>query len=183
LGGYRNWHDLYAENTFAQDGGQQGTREHEDAVSLYYALRRNADGMLNPKTGKYDGISSVYRLRMSAAFVMDPGEAMDIPKLAQEEERKAAFEGIKQAVIKGADTLIPQAVPPGTTEASFPALESEMDGLPGREYFLKTLDRPHYEGEDASGLPPWLRKKKPAEPQPPKQQVRNEVPVVAAQAK
>jgi hypothetical protein len=27
MGGYRDWRDLYAENTFAQDGGQQGTRE------------------------------------------------------------------------------------------------------------------------------------------------------------
>src|SRR5476651_1650398 len=50
IGGYRNWRDLYAENTFAQDGGQQGIREHEDHVSLYYALRRNADGLYNNKT-------------------------------------------------------------------------------------------------------------------------------------
>src|SRR4051812_32846424 len=144
LGGYRNWHDLYAENTFAQDGGQQGTREHEDAVSLYYALRRNADGIYNDKTGRYDGISTVYRIKASAAFVVDPDQAMEIPKLAPEEARKAAFEGIKQAVIKGTATLNPQAVPPGTTEASYPALEHEMDGLVSREYFLKTLDRPHY---------------------------------------
>src|SRR5882672_9953285 len=82
VGGYRNWRDLYAENTFAQDGGQQGTREHEDAVSLYYALRRNADGMLNPQTGKYDGISSVYRVKLASAYVVDPDKAMDIPKLA-----------------------------------------------------------------------------------------------------
>ena len=52
IGGYRNWRDLYAENTFAQDGGEQGIREHEDHVALYYALRRNADGMRNPRTGK-----------------------------------------------------------------------------------------------------------------------------------
>jgi hypothetical protein len=176
IGGYRNWHDLYAENTFAQDGGQQGTREHEDAVALYYALRRNADGMLNPETGKYDGISAVYRIKMSAAFVVDPDKPMDISKQASEEERKIAFENIKQAVIKGADSRIPQPVPPGTTEASFPALEHEMDGLPSREYFLKTLDRPHYAGEGE-------RSRKPAapqqQPQPPKQ-VRNEGPVVAA---
>ena len=25
IGGYRDWRDLYAENTFAQDGGQQGS--------------------------------------------------------------------------------------------------------------------------------------------------------------
>ncbi len=177
IGGYRDWRDLYAENTFAQDGGQQGTREHEDAVSLYYALRRNADGIYNEKTGRYDGISSVYRIKASAAFVVDPDRPMDVPKLAQEEERKAAFEGIKQAVIKGAATLVPQAVPPGTTEGSYPALEHEMDGLVSREYFLKTLDRPHYAGEDANGNPP--KKRKPAEP--PKQQVRNEQqPIVTA---
>src|SRR5690349_17743689 len=89
LGGYRDWRDLYAENTFAQDGGQQGTREHEDAVSLYYALRRNADGMFNEKTGRFDGISTVYRIKASAAFVMDPDKPMEIPRLAQEENRKA----------------------------------------------------------------------------------------------
>ncbi len=164
MGGYRNWRDLYAENTFAQDGGQQGTREHEDAVALYYALRRNADGMPNPKTGRYDGISMAYRLRMSSAFVVDPDKVMDIAKQAEEEGHKAAFEGIKQAVIRGADSLMPQAVPPGTTEASFPALEREMDGLPGREYFLKTLDRPHYAKEPALPKP---------QPQKPGQQVRN----------
>jgi len=167
IGGYRNWRDLYAENTFAQDGGQQGTREHEDAVALYYALRRNADGMLNPATGRYDGISSAYRLKLSSAYVVDPDRPMEVPKLAQEEERKAAFEGIKQAVIKGADSRVPQAVPPGTTEASYPALEHEMDGLASRDYFLKTLDRPHY--------PPKPKAKKPD------QQVRNDAPVIVAQ--
>jgi len=176
IGGYRDWRDLYAENTFAQDGGQQGTREHEDAVSLYYALRRNADGIYNEKTGRYDGISTVYRIKASAAFVMDPDKPMEIPRLAQEENRKAAFEGIKQAVILGARTLVPQPVPPGTTEGSYPALEHEMDGLVSRDYFLKTLDRPHYAGEDANGNPP--KKRKPVEP--PKQQVRNETPIVTA---
>jgi hypothetical protein len=163
MGGYRNWRDLYAEDTFAQDGGQQGTREHEDAVSLYYALRRNADGMYNEKTGKFDGISMAYRLRMSSAFVVDPDKPMEIAKQPEEEGRKAAFEGIKQAVIRGADARVPQAVPAGTTEGSYPALEHEMDGLPSREYFLKTLDRPHYANE----------KPEPKAPQAPKQQVRN----------
>jgi hypothetical protein len=174
LAGYRDWRDLYAENTFAQDGGQQGTREHEDAVALYYALRRNADGMLNPQTGRYDGISTVYRLRMSGAFVMDPDQPMEIPKLAAEEARKTAFEEIKQAVIKGAGTRVPHPVPPGTTEASYPALEHEMDGLSSRAYFLKTLERPHYAGEDKKGAPTPVQ-------QLPKQQVRNEGPIVAAQ--
>src|SRR5438128_2702946 len=98
IGGYRNWRDLYAENTFAQDGGQQGIREHEDHVSLYYALRRNADGMYNGKTGKYDGISSVYRIRMTSAFVVDPDKPMDIPKLVLDEDRKLAFADTNQAM-------------------------------------------------------------------------------------
>jgi hypothetical protein len=100
IGGYRNWRDLYAENTFAQDGGQQGIREHEDHVSLYFALRRNADGQYNEKTGKYDGISSVYRIKMSSAYVVDPDKPMDIPKLAGDEERMQAFVAIKANTIK-----------------------------------------------------------------------------------
>ena len=93
IGGYRNWRDLYTENTFAQDGGQQGIREHEDHVALYYALRRNADGMFNPKTGKYDGISSAYRIKMASAYVVDPDKPMDIPILALDEEAHAGLPG------------------------------------------------------------------------------------------
>ncbi len=185
LGGYRDWRDLYAEYTLAQDGGQQGTREHEDAVSLYYALRRNADGMLNPRTKRFDGISSAYRLKMVSAYVVDPAKPMEIPKLAIEEDRKAAFDATKLAVARGADTRVPQAIPPGTTEASVPALEHEMVDLPSKDYFLKVLDRPHYAGEDAHGVPPWeggyaAPAAPPKQPQQPEKQVRNDAPVVVA---
>ncbi|MFO1246619.1 MAG: hypothetical protein U1E93_00015 [Alphaproteobacteria bacterium] len=144
IGGYRNWRDLYAENTFAQDGGQQGIREHEDHVGLYFALRRNADGMYNEQTGKYDGISSVYRIKFSSAFVVNPDKPIDVPILAGEVWRKEAFEAIKANTIRGAETRIPQGVPPGTTEASFPGMERRTEGLPSRDFFVKTLDRPHY---------------------------------------
>src|SRR6478752_5182211 len=100
IGGYRNWRDLYAENTFAQDGGQQGIREHEDHVSLYFAMRRLADGMLNPKTGRFDGISSAYRIRFTSAYVVDPDKPMEVPKLVLEEDRKLAFDQTREAVIK-----------------------------------------------------------------------------------
>ena len=110
-------------------------REHEDHVALYYALRRNADGMFNPATGKYDGISSAYRIRLSSAYVVDPEKPMDIPKLEQEEERKAAFEDIKQAVIKGADTRIPQDVPPGTTR--------DLEFIGRRRTVVSPHDRTH----------------------------------------
>jgi hypothetical protein len=195
IGGYRNWRDLYAENTFAQDGGQQGIREHEDHVALYFALRRNADGMFNEKTGKYDGISSVYRIRMASAYVVDPDKPMAIPGLAREEERKAAFEAIKANTVKGAELRIPQLVPPGTSEFGAGITEGLLEDLPSKDFFLKTLYRQHYEGEDEYGTPPWLierrrsegggstKKPKPAEqPQPakPQQQVRNEATPASA---
>jgi hypothetical protein len=187
LGGYRNRRELYTENTFAQDGGPQGIREHEDHVSLDYALRRNADGMYNEKTGKYDGISSVYRIKMASAYVVDPDKPMDIPKLAGDEERMQAFLAIKANTIKGAETRIPQAVPPGTSEAALGSFEHDIVDLPSKEFFIKTLDRPHYANEDANGLPPWVGRRRrgapaPAQPpaqqqqQKPQQQVRNETP-------
>ena len=179
LGGYRNWRDLYAENTFAQDGGQQGIREHEDHVALYYALRRNADGMFNPATGKYDGISAAYRLRMSSAYVVDPMSPMEVPKLVSEIERKEAFEATKLATIKGVETRIPQSVPPGTSEAGVGITERLLVDLPSKDYFLKTLYRQHYPGEDEFGDPPWVQKERgilpapkpvPATPKKPRQE-------------
>src|SRR3954469_4302335 len=187
VGGYRNWRELYTENTFAQDGGQQGIREHEDHVSLYYALRRNADGIYNEKTGKYDGISSVYRMKLTSAYVVDPDKPMGLAKVIGDEERMQAFLAIKANTIKGAETRIPQDVPPGTTEAALGSFEHDIADLPSKEFFIKTLDRPHYADEDANGLPPWVgrrRRNAPAPaPQPeqqqqkPQQQVRNETPV------
>ena len=45
-------------------------------------------------------------------------------------------------------------------------------------YFLKTLDRPHYAGERTAPPTPQQR---PQQPPKPKQQVRNEAPVITAQ--
>ena len=174
IGGYRNWRDLYAENTFAQDGGQQGIREHEDHVALYYALRRNADGMYNEKTGKYDGISTAYRIRMASAYVVDPDRPMNVPKLVAEEDRKIAFDETRLAVIRGTETRVPQLVPPGTTEDAVGIMESLLDDLPSADYFRKTLYRQHYPGEDADGIPPWMqdfyRQSRPLKASPPKPQ-------------
>jgi hypothetical protein len=189
VGGYRNWRDLYAENTFAQDGGQQGIREHEDHVSLYYALRRNADGMYNEKTGKYDGISTVYRIRSASAYVVDPDKPMDIPILIGDLKRKQIFEAIKANTVKGIKTRTPQDVPPGTGEAAYPGMEQRTVGLPSRDFFIKTLDRPHYPdgvGMDFRGNPlddqgdridnhgnKLDEEGKPLKPSPPQQQVSN----------
>jgi hypothetical protein len=194
LAGYRDWRELYTENTFAQDGGQQGIREHEDHVSLYYALRRNADGMYNPKTGKNDGISSVYRLKLASAYVVDPQDPkMEVPKLALDEERMQAFLAIKANTIKGAETRVPQPVPPGTTEAAVGSFEHDIADLPSKDFFIKTLDRPHYANEDKDGIPPWMRRRRgtvaptpatppAATPAKPQNQVQLETPTQVAAA-
>ncbi|HEY8254095.1 MAG TPA: hypothetical protein VIG39_05610 [Rhizomicrobium sp.] len=187
IGGYRNWRDLYAENTFAQDGGQQGVREHEDHVALYYALRRNADGMYNNQTGKYDGISSAYRLKLTSAFVVDPDKPMDIPILVGDLRRKKIFEAIKANTITGAATRIPQAVPAGTGEAAYPGMEHGIVELSSKDFFLKTLDRPHYPdgvGSDNRGDPIDDKGELITKPQAkPQQQVNNDVTASLGAAK
>jgi hypothetical protein len=182
IAGYRNWRDLYNQNTFAQDGGQQGIREHEDAVSLYYALKRNADGMKNPKTGQYDGISSAYRITAASAYVVNPDKPVGIQGVPLEERRKAAYEAIAANMIRATTTRIPQPVPPGTTEAAVPTLERLIGDLPSKDYFLTTLDRPHYankvdaRGNDLIGQPetPPAKATQPTQPQ---RQVSNETNV------
>src|SRR5262249_38413891 len=85
VGGYRDWRDLYTQNVSAQSGGVQGVRENEDHVALYYALRAHADGMLNTNPGRYDGISTAYRMKLVPLFVVDPDKPMGTPKRESEE--------------------------------------------------------------------------------------------------
>ncbi len=154
IGGYRNWRDIYAQNTFAQDGGQQGVREHEDGVALYYALKRNADGMPDAKTGQNTGISTAYRITALPAYVVDSKKPAEITVLTLEEQRRQAYLRIEALMIAATTTRVPQDVPPGTSEAAFPAMERDSTGIPIRDYLLKTLDRPHFNGvEEAREVP------------------------------
>jgi hypothetical protein len=70
------------------------------------------------------------------------------------------------------------------------SFEHDIADLPSKEFFIKTLDRPHYADEDAEGIPRWMRRRRggapaPAQPpqqqqpQKPQQQVRNDTPVAA----
>ena len=64
-----------------------------------------------------------------------------------------------------------------------------------KDFFIKTLDRPHYANEDKDGIPPWMRRGRrgtppaaqpPAQPQPaaqqPERQVSNQTPTAVASA-
>lgn len=150
IGGYRSWRNVYAESitSFFSSAGANDVTNHEDHVALYYALRRNADGMYNEKTDQYDGISTVYRIKFYSAFVMDSHEPIDIPTLVEDPKslrmRKVA-KYVTAGIIKGIETRIPQDVPPSSGEAYYPFLEQRsFKGYPNRDYFLNTLDRPHY---------------------------------------
>jgi hypothetical protein len=142
VGGYRNWLDLLAENTFAQTGAEQGIRDHEDAVSLYYALKRNADGMPDPKTGRYTAISMAYRIKALPAHVVDPARPAQVRRPQEDERRTQGFEMVKATMIKAVTTRTVQDVPLGTGEGQFPAMEKTIADLPSRDFFLKTLDAP-----------------------------------------
>ncbi|MDE5447001.1 hypothetical protein GWG65_37910 [Bradyrhizobium sp. CSA207] len=156
IAGYKDWRDLYAEASFYYDAGSQDTTGHQDHVALYFALRRNADGMYNETTGQYDGISTAFRIRMYSAFVVDPDKPMEIPTVAGEQWRMNGTEANKAAFFKGIETRIPQDPPPGVTQtAAYPSLERVMQKLPSRDFFL-TLDRPHWPvgvGVDQFGNP------------------------------
>ncbi len=175
IGGYRNWREIYTENTFAQDGGQQGIREHEDHIALYYAMKRNADGMPDPATGEKMGISSTYRITAKPAYVVDAQKPVGVTVIAAEEARKDAFLAIRANTIKSTLTRTVQDVPPGTTEASFPTLERVIQLLPSKAYYLTILDRPRYPDE-AETIERAIKGTLPvaAPAPPPDKQVRNE---------
>jgi hypothetical protein len=65
VGGYLNWKSLM--DTLAS-GYSEGLFNFQ-TPALYYALRRNADGLQNPLTGEYDGISTVYEIETVPAFL------------------------------------------------------------------------------------------------------------------
>jgi hypothetical protein len=177
VGGYRNWLDLLAENTFAQTGAEQGIRDHEDAVALYYALKRNADGMPDPKTGRNTGISMAYRIKAVPAHVVDPAKPAQVRRLQEDERRRQGFEMVKAAMIKAVSTKIVQDVPLGTGEAQFPAMERTIADLPSKEFFLKNLDAPGRLDENGKVVP---LTPKPAPT--PERQVSNQVPATVAAA-
>jgi hypothetical protein len=177
VGGYRNWLDLLAENTFAQTGAEQGIRDHEDAVALYYALKRNADGMRDPKTGRYTGISMAYRIKAVPAHVVDSAKPAEVRRLQEDEHRRQGFEMVKAAMVKAVTTKTVQDVPLGTGEAQFPAMERTIADLPSKEFFLTHLDAPGRLDENGKVVP--LTPK----PAPvPDRQVRNQAPATVAAA-
>jgi hypothetical protein len=78
VGGYRDWRDVYNKDTFnvPSGGATRETYYHQNQISMYYALKRNADAMPDPKTGRNTAISAAYRFTAKPAFVVDPPVAL-----------------------------------------------------------------------------------------------------------
>lgn len=73
-GGYQDFRVLYGRDTFNFPSGGQSreTTFYQNQIALYYSLKRNADGMPDPKTGENTAISITYRILARPAFVVDP---------------------------------------------------------------------------------------------------------------
>jgi hypothetical protein len=74
VGGYRDWREVYSRDTFnvPSGGATRETYYHQNQIAMYYALKRNADGMPDRKTGRNTAISTAFRLIAKPAFVVDP---------------------------------------------------------------------------------------------------------------
>ena len=72
-GGYRDWRDIYARDTFnsPSDGATRETYYHENQIGMYYALKRNADAMPD-KNGQNTAISAAFRFTAVPAYAVDP---------------------------------------------------------------------------------------------------------------
>jgi len=73
-GGYREFFEYYREKVV--NGSRAGTNEDTgdmNMIAWYNGMRRYADGLPDPKTGKNRGISTAYRFSMVPAFVVNPG--------------------------------------------------------------------------------------------------------------
>lgn len=65
VGGYRDWRAIAS--TFQSSAAEfyHGFQQ----PGMYYSLKRNADGMKNPVTGEYDGISTAFDIEGVPAFI------------------------------------------------------------------------------------------------------------------
>jgi hypothetical protein len=105
LGGYRDYRDVYARDTFNVPSGGQSreTTYYQNQIGYYYALKRNADGLPDPRTGELTGISVAYRLVARPAFVVDPAmpAAIDtsVPSDRADQERAMFWKGVTTKAI------------------------------------------------------------------------------------
>jgi len=84
VGGYRDFFEQYrllAGNGETWRGAIRENLGRFSMAGVYYAMRREADGLPDPVTGRNRGISSVYTYRLTPAFVVAPNLKIAISTL------------------------------------------------------------------------------------------------------
>jgi hypothetical protein len=73
LGGYVKWTTPYLDSGFTFSPTTKDTQyKNSNLMAEYYAIRRNADAMPDPVTGRYTALSTAYRISAVPAFVVEP---------------------------------------------------------------------------------------------------------------
>ena len=126
VGGYRDYRDVYAKDTFNIPSGGQSREStyYQNQIGFYYALKRNADGIPDPRTGEMTGISAAYRFLAKPAFIVDPQVPVTIsePAPGDKADRERAL--FWQAVTtKAISPELPRrrGPPPAPAKAAAPA--------------------------------------------------------------
>lgn len=84
IGGYQPWDVVYY--SMANQGHIKEYAASIDVPAVYYALKKNADGDPDPKTGENRRISSAYRLELVPAFAVPAADAKSKTAQAQQIE-------------------------------------------------------------------------------------------------
>ena len=128
LGGYRDWRDVYAKDTWNQgqpEPNSATTREvfyHQNQIGMYYALKRNADGFPNPKTGRNTAISMAYRFTAVPAFVVNSSKPVMVEVPESEKNRVKMAEKLRSQFMTAIATRAFQNNPfPGKLRQRKPA--------------------------------------------------------------
>jgi hypothetical protein len=134
VGGYRDWRDVYGRDTFnvPSGGATRETYYHENQISMYYALKRNADGLPDPKTGRNTAISAAFRFTARPAFVVDPPAPIGVDAPPYPGGDKAMTERARFLVATTTRIIEPEvkrAVPEAQTASTEPT-----PGKPGTGY-------------------------------------------------
>jgi hypothetical protein len=97
VGGYRDWRDVYGKDTFnvPSGGATRETYYHQNQIAMYYALKRNADAMPDPRTGQNTAISAAFRFTAKPAFVVDPPVALAVDQPPYPGGDKAMLERVR----------------------------------------------------------------------------------------
>jgi len=127
LGGYRDYRDVYARDTFNVPSGGQSreTTYYQNQIGYYYSLKRNADGLPDARTGELTGISAAYRFVARPAFVVDPETPAvvdsSVPSDRADQERAMFWKAVTSKEISPAIRRRRPAQPPVPAAGQPPA--------------------------------------------------------------